>query len=202
MLSALRRLRFGSDCVANGYQRLQAVRSPKGCWTRLRVRYCWLQEQLANEAYSVKKISRENNASDVMTHAPSASELAKFLPGIGVFQKERADGPVRLAKTALATRPNSSVKLAAAVLACLMGSTRSESCHEIALSSPGPFQREAGPFTFLLPLLLLAVACLLDGAVAGWKLRGWWLDRPWLVVAAPPPPQPQSGSALAIADGP
>ena len=47
----------------------------------LDVRHFWLQEELRN--YKMKRIDRKFNASDMLTHSPSAEELRKFLPMIG-----------------------------------------------------------------------------------------------------------------------
>ena len=85
----------------------------------LDVRYCWLQAEMAKGSYAMKKCSRELNPSDMLTHAPSAAELAKFLPMIGRFPQETSKGPMELVKAALVTRPASGVRLAAALLACM-----------------------------------------------------------------------------------
>ena len=49
----------------------------------LDVRHCWLQEEPQNVNYSVKRVDRKFNASDMLTHSPSAEELRKFFPMIG-----------------------------------------------------------------------------------------------------------------------
>ena len=48
----------------------------------LDVKHCWLQEELRNGNYNVKRVDRKFNASDMLTHSP-AEELRKFLPMIG-----------------------------------------------------------------------------------------------------------------------
>ena len=49
----------------------------------LDVRHCWLQEELEKGNFKVKRVDRKFNASDMLTHSPSAEELRKFLPMIG-----------------------------------------------------------------------------------------------------------------------
>ena len=49
----------------------------------LDVRHCWLQEELEKRNFKVKRVDRKFNASDMLTHRPSAEELRKFLPMIG-----------------------------------------------------------------------------------------------------------------------
>ena len=53
----------------------------------LDVRNCWLQEELQNGTYSVKRVDRKFNASDMLSHCPSAEELRKFLPMFGCHTK-------------------------------------------------------------------------------------------------------------------
>ena len=47
------------------------------------VRHCWLQENLWNGNYKVKRVDRMFNASDMLALSPSTEELRKFLPMIG-----------------------------------------------------------------------------------------------------------------------
>ena len=62
----------------------------------LDVRHCWLQEEWRNGNCDVKRVDRKFNASDMLTHRPSAEELRKFLPMIGCLtrtvHKENIDG--------------------------------------------------------------------------------------------------------------
>ena len=43
----------------------------------LDVRHCWLQEELQSGNHSVKRVDRKFNASDMLTHSPSAEKLQK-----------------------------------------------------------------------------------------------------------------------------
>ena len=54
-----------------------------GIMKHLDVRHGWLQEELQSGNYSVKRVDRKFNASDMLNHSPSAEELRKFLPMIG-----------------------------------------------------------------------------------------------------------------------
>ena len=54
-----------------------------GRMKHLDVRHCWLHEELQHGNYSVKRLDRKLNASDMLTHSPAAEELRKFLPMIG-----------------------------------------------------------------------------------------------------------------------
>ena len=87
----------------------------------LEARYVWLQQHLAEGAYAIKKLPSNENASDMMTHLPSAPELQKFLRVIGIFPMERSRGAVEIVKTALSQRPSSGVRLASVMLAALAG---------------------------------------------------------------------------------
>ena len=167
-----------------------------GRMKHLDVRLCWLQEQLAKGAYTMKKVPREFNPSDMMTHAPSAAELQKFLPMVGIFERACADGPVELVKTALAARPSSSLKLATAVLACMAQQTKSETCPAVMHHSV-PLRGDTDWHLVLVLFSCVAVLFLMIGLVAGWKLRAWWSD---LVAPAAGTIAPRAAPALAIAD--
>ena len=54
-----------------------------GRMKHLDVRHCWLQEELEKGNFKVKRVDRKFNASDMLTHIPSAEEMRKFLPMIG-----------------------------------------------------------------------------------------------------------------------
>ena len=54
-----------------------------GRMKHLDVRHCWLQEELEKGNFKVKRVDRKFNASDMLTHSPSAEEFRKFLPMIG-----------------------------------------------------------------------------------------------------------------------
>ena len=54
-----------------------------GRMKHLDVRHCWLQEELEKGNFKVKRVDRKFNASDMLTHSPSAEGLRKFLPMIG-----------------------------------------------------------------------------------------------------------------------
>ena len=54
-----------------------------GRMKHLDVRHCWLQEELEKGSFKVRRVDRKFNASDMLTHSPSAEELRKFLPKIG-----------------------------------------------------------------------------------------------------------------------
>ena len=61
--------------VAGAFCHKRAV----GRMKHLDVRHCWLQEELQSGNCSVKRADRKYNASDMLTHRPSAEELRKFL---------------------------------------------------------------------------------------------------------------------------
>ena len=54
-----------------------------GKMKHLDVRHCWLQEELEKGNFKVKRVDRKFNASNMLTHNPSAEDLLKFLPMIG-----------------------------------------------------------------------------------------------------------------------
>ena len=45
----------------------------------LDVKHCWLQEELEKSNFEVKRVDKKLNASDTLTHSPSAEELRKLL---------------------------------------------------------------------------------------------------------------------------
>ena len=57
-----------------------ATREAFGRMKHLDVRHCWLQEELEKGSFKVKRVHKKFNASDMLTHSPSAEELRKFLP--------------------------------------------------------------------------------------------------------------------------
>ena len=54
-----------------------------GRMKHLDVKHCWLHEELEKGNFEVKRVDKKLNASDMLTHSPSAEELRKFLPMIG-----------------------------------------------------------------------------------------------------------------------
>ena len=90
-----------------------------GRMKHLEVRYMWLQHRLSEGAYGIKKIPRTENVSDLLTHPPSAPELQKFLPLIGVYPMECFRGAVEVVSTALTQRPSMGPRVAATVLALM-----------------------------------------------------------------------------------
>ena len=145
----------------------------------------------------MKKIPREYNPSDMMTHAPSSAELQKFLPMVGLFERECADGPLELVKTLLATRPSCGLKLASAVLACMAVETKSESCPAV-VAYPRPLREEEDWHAILVQVLLIAMVFMTIGFVAGWKIRGWWSGL-WAPAAVGIAPHAASLAALGLA---
>ena len=49
----------------------------------LDVRRCCLQDELKSGNYTVNSVDRKFNASDMLTHSPSADELRRFIPMLG-----------------------------------------------------------------------------------------------------------------------
>ena len=101
-------------------------------------------------------------------------------------------------KTALAARPSSTLKLAAAVLACMAQQTKSETCPAVMNHYSVPLRRDADWQLILLLFSCVAILFLIIGMVAGWKLRAWWESTaPQAAGAAAPRAAP-----LAIVDAP
>ena len=72
-------VRYTDEDVARAFCHKRDV----GRMKHLDVRHCWLQEELEKGNFKVKRVDRKFNASDMLTHSPSAEELRKFLPMIG-----------------------------------------------------------------------------------------------------------------------
>ena len=79
----------------------------------------WLQEQLDKGAFGVKKIPRAENFADMLTHPPSAAELQKFLPMMGIFPAGCSKGAFKLVETLLRQRPELHAQVASSVLSFL-----------------------------------------------------------------------------------
>ena len=68
----------------------------------------------------MRKVPRSENAADVLTHPPSAAELQKFLPKLGLFPAAAARGAYELVKAIAARTPAASARVAAALLPFLV----------------------------------------------------------------------------------
>ena len=79
----------------------------------------WLQEQLDKGAFGVKRIPRAWIFADMLTHPPSAAELSKFLPLLGIFPAQCSKGAFKLVETLLRQRPDLHAQVASSVLAFL-----------------------------------------------------------------------------------
>ena len=84
-----------------------------GKMKHLDIRLMWVQTEMKKGTFTLRKIPRENNPSDSLTHSPSTSELGKFLPMMGVFPQGCAVGAAELVKAVAGGGP----KLAAMILA-------------------------------------------------------------------------------------
>ena len=151
-----------------------------GRMKHLETRHMWLQEKLEKNAYSMKKIPRDVNPSDMMTHAPTAAELQKFLPMIGIYERACADGAGALVKTALVLRPSSGVKLAAAVWAYLTGLGRSSEVCSAAILVKENNETDSS----LRLVMILVVVCLLVGFVFGWIVRAKYDEKKQVATVA------------------
>ena len=76
-----------------------------GRMKQLDVRHCWLHEELEKGNFKVKRVDRKFNASDMLTHSPSAEELRKFLPMIGCHTMTVNRENYNAAKTMLKAMP-------------------------------------------------------------------------------------------------
>jgi hypothetical protein len=160
-----------------------------GRMKHLDVRYCWLQAEMAKGSYAMKKCSRELNPSDMLTHAPSAAELAKFLPMIGRFPQETSKGPMELVKAALVTRPASGVKLAAALLACMAEGADTQAC-PVAIPLKQAESENSVGMAWIVVILFVAMLILAFGFWAGWKVRGLVERAPTTVPVVAPVARP------------
>ena len=79
----------------------------------------WLREQLDRGVFGVKKVPRADNFADMLTHPPSAAELSKFLPQLGIFPAQCSKGAFKLVETLLRQRPDLHAQVASSVLAFL-----------------------------------------------------------------------------------
>ena len=70
---------------------------------------CLLQEELEKGNFKVKRVDRKFNASDMLTHSPSAEELRKFLPMIGCHTMTVNRDNYNAVKTMLKSMPAAKV---------------------------------------------------------------------------------------------
>ena len=80
-----------------------------GRMKHLNVRHCWLQEELEKGNFKVKRVDRKFNASDMLTHSPSAERLWKFLPMIGCHTMTVNRENYNAVKTMLKSMPTAKV---------------------------------------------------------------------------------------------
>ena len=74
------------------------------------VRHCWLQEELEKGNFKSETcVDRKFNASDMLTHSPSAEELRKFLPMIGCHTMTVNRENYNAVKTMLKSMPTAKV---------------------------------------------------------------------------------------------
>ena len=75
----------------------------------LDVRHCWLQEELQSRNYGAKRVERKVNASDMLTHSPSAEELRQFLSMVGCHTMTAMKENYNAVKTMLKAMPTAKV---------------------------------------------------------------------------------------------
>ena len=75
----------------------------------LDVRHCWSEEELQSGNCSVKRVDQKFNASDMLTHSPSAEEWRKFLPMIGCHTMTTKKENFNAVKTMLKGMPAANV---------------------------------------------------------------------------------------------
>ena len=144
-----------------------------GRMKHLDVRHMWLQDMLEKGAYSVKKISREVNPSDMMTHPPSSQELEKFLPMIGIYPFACSEGGMSIVKTALASNPRNNMKIASLVLASVATRARGDVQREDVVDGDSRSCLEFWTLSFV----LVAISWLMLSLAYGWVSRRCWAAR-------------------------
>ena len=96
-----------------------AHRKGVGRMKHLEVRFMWLQEMQDKGAYALKKVGRECNFSDMLTHPPSKAELDRFLPLMGIYPIAASRGAFQLVETVLKRKPEMRAVVASTLLAFL-----------------------------------------------------------------------------------
>ena len=81
--------------------------------------YLCMQEAFDKAVYTVKKIPRTENPSDILTHPPTKNDLEKFMPMIGVYPLGVALGAVEIVKAMVRDRPAMELLVAMMVLMML-----------------------------------------------------------------------------------
>jgi len=112
-----------------------------GSIKRLDVRHLWLQELVEKQLVRVQKIPRLSNAADMMTHPPSAKELASFCPMVGLFPVEFAMQPLKHVVEALIPRGKGSPMSAKAMtqgllLISALGSSKAAEVMQVVTAEP------------------------------------------------------------------
>ena len=64
-----------------------------GRMKHLDVRLCWLQDQHKKGVFISKKIPRDENPADMLTHVPAAKDIVKFREMLGLYHYHPAVNP-------------------------------------------------------------------------------------------------------------
>jgi hypothetical protein len=80
----------------------------------------WSQTVAEDMVYTLMKLSREDNPSDMLTHSPAKDDLDKLLPMIGIYPLTVMKRAVEIVKTVLRTYPHMEQQVAAMMIMMMM----------------------------------------------------------------------------------
>jgi hypothetical protein len=84
-----------------------AHRQGVGGLKHLEIKQLWIQDLVAKGVVVVRKVPRDINPSDLLTHAPSAPDLQKFMVRIGLIDVSIAKDPLKQVTLSLMPKGNS-----------------------------------------------------------------------------------------------
>jgi len=86
------------------------------------IKFCWLQDAAARNKFQTHKIPREENPGDCLTHPPTAKDLQKFCPMLGLYRLDFIKQPYQhvTAKLMAARNSHGSLTAKGVAMAALM----------------------------------------------------------------------------------
>jgi hypothetical protein len=129
----------------------------------LHARYLWLQESQGKGVFMTKKVPRDQNPSDMMTHSLSANEVKEFCPMIGLTNESEPDQSQKVGNRLVSTPVgDKTLRLCALFLA-----------PTVAAAMPDQSSEGCGMRMLLLTFVLL----LLVGMLCAYQAGNWQAQR-------------------------
>ena len=99
----------------------------------MEIHYMWLQDEYQKGKLVAKKIPRDEHPGDLLTHAPSPGELAKFMTKLGMFPITCSRSAMKIVEAALNMRPSMQPAIMAVILSFLPKEARGEDYYPLEI---------------------------------------------------------------------